>query len=89
MRPLRLTPFDRRRCAELERFRTDHGDKRLAMMHKAALQTIINGKTPASQRNLKRAMRGFLDHCLELDFIKVDPLADDHGRSPPSENVRM
>jgi integrase len=63
------------RRAELERFRSDHGDKRLQGMHKTALQNILNSKTPAAQRNWKKAMRGFLDHCLALDMIKVDPLA--------------
>jgi hypothetical protein len=63
------------RRAELERFRTDHGDKRIALMHRTAMQAILNGKTPAAARNWKKAMRGFLDHCLSLDMIKVDPLA--------------
>jgi hypothetical protein len=62
------------RRAELERFRGDHGDKRLQLMHKNALQNILNGKTPAGQRNWKKAIRGFLDHCLALDMIKLDPL---------------
>lgn len=41
--------------------RRDHGDKRVGLMHAQALQTIMNHETPASQRNFKRAMRGFLD----------------------------
>jgi integrase len=65
----------RMRRAELERFRTDHGDKRIALMHGTAMQAILNGKTPASARNWRKAMRGFLDHCLSLNMIKVDPLA--------------
>jgi integrase len=63
------------RRAELERFRTDHGDKRIALMHRAAMQAILNSKTPAASRNWKKALRGFLDHCLSLNMIKVDPLA--------------
>ncbi len=59
----------------LERFREEHGDKRIALMHKAAIQTILNGKTPAAARNWKKALRGFVDHCLSLDMITVDPLA--------------
>jgi integrase len=62
------------RRAELERFRGEHGDKRLPLMHKVALQNILNGKTPAAQRNFRKAIRGFLDHCMALDMIKVDPL---------------
>jgi hypothetical protein len=63
------------RRAILENFRCEPGDKRLALMHVQALQAIINHKTPASQRNFKRAMRGFLNFCLAHNLIKVDPLA--------------
>ena len=59
------------RRADLERFREEHGDKRVAMMHSAALQKIINRKTPAAQRNFAQALRGFLKHC----GLKTDPLA--------------
>jgi hypothetical protein len=62
------------RRAILEAFRVDHGDKRIALMHGAALQNIINSKTPVVQRNFKKAMRGFIDHCLAHNLLKVDPL---------------
>jgi len=68
-----VTQRDRR--AILENFRRDHGDKRLALMHAQALQNILNRKTPASQRNFKRAMRGFLKFCMKHGLIKIDPLA--------------
>lgn len=63
------------RRAILERFRNDHGEKRIALMHRAAMQAILNNKTPVAARNWRKAMRGFLDHVLSLDMIKVDPLA--------------
>jgi hypothetical protein len=63
------------RRAILERFRADHGAKRIALMHSAAMQAILNGKTPAAARNWKKALRGFLNHCLSLKMIKTDPLA--------------
>jgi integrase len=63
------------RRAVLERFREDHGEKRIALMHRPAMQAILNKKTPAAARNWRKAMRGFLDHCLSLNMIKVDPLA--------------
>jgi hypothetical protein len=59
----------------LERFREEHGDKQVADMHGTALQNIINKKTPAAQRNWKKALRGFLDHCLSLKMVRTDPLA--------------
>lgn len=63
------------RRAILEQFRSDHGNKRTALMHSQALQNTINDKTPAAQRNFVKAIRGFVDHCLPLGMIKVDPLA--------------
>jgi integrase len=63
------------RRAILEAFRADHGDKRIALMHGAALQNIINSKTPAAQRNFKKAMRSFIDYCLSHNLLKIDPLA--------------
>jgi integrase len=59
----------------LERFREAHGDKRIGLLHKNALQTILNKKTPAAASNWRKALRGFIDHCLSLDMISVDPLA--------------
>lgn len=63
------------RRAILEKFRKDHGDKRVALMTQTALQNIVNKKKPASALNFRKAMRGFMDHCLSLNFLKVDPLA--------------
>src|SRR5262249_23779620 len=65
----------RSRRAILEAFRNDHGDKRIALIHSKAMQNIVNGKTPAAARNFKKAMRGFVDHCLANNLIKADPLA--------------
>jgi integrase len=63
------------RRAILERFREAHGDKRIALLHKKALQAILNKKTPAAASNWRKALRGFIDHCLSLDMVAVDPLA--------------
>jgi integrase len=62
------------RRAILERFREAHGEKRIALLHKAALQTILNKKSAAAAKNWKKALRGFIDHCLSLDMLPSDPL---------------
>lgn len=62
------------RRAILERFREEHGDKRIALMHTPALQAILNTKSPAAQRNWVKALRGFVDHCLTLKMMRTDPL---------------
>lgn len=59
----------------LERFREEHGEKRIALLHKKALQAILNKKSPAAASNWRKALRGFIDHCLSLDMLTVDPLA--------------
>jgi len=39
------------RRAILERFREEHGGKRIALLHKAALQTILNRKSAVAAKN--------------------------------------
>lgn len=68
------TRQNRRRI--LEDFRTDHGDKRIALMSSEALQVIVDKKTPASQKNFRKAMSGFLKHARAMKLIGHDPLAD-------------
>ena len=63
------------RRAILERFRETHGEKRIALLHKKALQAILNKKSLAAASNWRKALRGFIDHCMALDMIAVDPLA--------------
>ncbi len=65
----------RMRRAILERFREQHGDKPIALMHKKALQTILNKKSPAAASNWRKALRSFIDHAMSLDMLTVDPLA--------------
>jgi integrase len=59
----------------LERFRDEHGDKRIGLLHKKALQAILNSKSPAAASNWRKALRGFIDHAMSLDMLTVDPLA--------------
>ena len=37
-----------------------------------ALRIILKDKTPAAQRNWKKALRGLVDYCIEVKLI--DPL---------------
>ena len=68
----KLTQQNRR--AILENFRAEHGDKRISLMGAEHLQAILTKETPAAQRNFKKAMRGFVDHCITKGLIKIDPL---------------
>ena len=60
------------RRAILERFREEHGDKRIALMHKGALQNILNKKSPAAAANWRKALRGLIDHAMSLDMLTTD-----------------
>jgi integrase len=62
------------RRAILERFREEHGGKRIALLHEAALQIILNRKSAVAAKNWKKALRGLVDHCLSLDMMPSDPL---------------
>ncbi len=62
------------RRAILERFREKCGEKSIISMPTDAVQRILNNLTPAAARNWKKALRGFIDHCMSLNMIKVDPL---------------
>lgn len=63
------------RRAILERFRQDHGDKRIALLRRQHVQVILDKKSAAAARNWKKTLRKFFDHCLASDLIAVDPLA--------------
>ena len=67
-----ITQQDRRQV--LEAFRADHGQRPLPIPADA-LQAIVDKKSPASQRHFKKAMRGFVDHCITKGWIKIDPVA--------------
>jgi integrase len=64
----------RDRRAILERFREEHGEKRIALLHKKAMQAILNKKSPAAASNWRKALRGFIDHAISLGMLTIDPL---------------
>jgi hypothetical protein len=63
------------RRSVLEKFRSEHGDKRMALMHARALAAILDKKTPAPQRNFSRAIRGLVNFAIDRGLIETDPFA--------------
>lgn len=59
----------------LERFREEHGDKRLALIHATAIRNILSSKSPASQRHFRRAVRGFIKWAIGQGLLTTDPFA--------------
>jgi integrase len=62
----------------LERFRTAHGDKRMALLRPQDVDRMIAARagTPSAARNFFGALRALMAHCLEVGLITTDPTRD-------------
>ena len=60
--------------AAVPRFREERGTKSIAAMRKSRFKILSTERAQAAQRNFKKAMRGFLDHCLSLKMIRTSAL---------------
>jgi integrase len=74
------TQRSRRRI--LERFRVEHGDKRIAMLQRAHIDRMVAAKaaTPSAARNYLKALRAMMAHCVANDMRDDDPT---HGLRTP------
>jgi site-specific recombinase XerD len=61
------------RRAILERFRADHGDKRLAGLQKQHVAAILGAKKPFAARNWLKALRGLMQFAVATGLIDSDP----------------
>lgn len=61
------------RRAILERFRVDHGDKRIALLRRPHIAAVLGQLKPNAARNWLKALRGFMAFCSEMDLILEDP----------------
>lgn len=62
----------------IERFRTEHGDKRVAHMERRHVQSIVAAKTatPSAANNLLRMIHLLMRHAIELGWRGDDPTRD-------------
>jgi integrase len=63
------------RRAALERFRSEHGDKRLALMGAQHVERILSRLKPFPQRNMLKALRGLMAYAIVQKIIGTDPTA--------------
>ena len=63
------------RRAILERFRAEHGDKRLALLRREHSASLLGAKKPYAARNWLKSIRGLMQFCLETGLIQEDPTA--------------
>jgi integrase len=64
----------------LERFRAEHGEKRLALMQRQHVAKIVASKKPFAARNWLKALRGLLRFAVIAGLCDDDPTA---GIDPP------
>jgi integrase len=57
----------------LERFREEHGDKRIALLDQRALTVILGKKGPFAARNWLKTIRGLIRHAVATGLRKDDP----------------
>src|SRR5262245_7534174 len=59
----------------LERFRDQHGDKRIAMLRSEHVKDMMAAKarTPQSANKFLKTLRALMLHCIEMRLIDVDP----------------
>ena len=63
------------RRALLERFRRDHGDKRIGMMQPQHVADLLDHLGPHPQRNMLKALRGLMSFAFNARTIDADPTA--------------
>jgi integrase len=79
-----LAPETRRvRRNILERFRTEHGDKRTALLQRAHIDRMVADRagTPAAARNFLSAVRAVMAHCVDQGWRADNPT---HGVKRPT-----
>jgi integrase len=72
----KLAPETRRtRKNILERFRNEHGDKRIGMLQTQHVQNIVVAKArkPQAANNLLKTLRALMAHCIETHLLDADP----------------
>src|SRR5262249_57468628 len=65
----------RSRRGILERFRIEHGDKRIAMLQRAHIDRMVAAKaaTPSAARNFLKALKAMMAHCVANHMRDDDP----------------
>ena len=62
-----------RRRAILERFRNEHGDKRIATLPQEFIRRVLDRMKPGKARNWLKALRGMLDFAVGQSFRADNP----------------
>ena len=72
-----IAPETRRtQWAILQRFRDEHGEKRVGTLRREHVVAILSGKKPHPRRNWLRAVRPMMQFAVSIGMIAVDPTRD-------------
>jgi len=61
------------RRAILERFRTEHGEKRVALLQRSHIVKLLEGMKPHAQKNWLKTIRGLMAYAVANNMLKDDP----------------
>ncbi len=61
------------RRAILERFRVEHGEKRVALLHRSHIVKFLEGMKPHAQKNWIKTIRGLMAYAVVNNMRKDDP----------------
>jgi integrase len=61
------------RRAVLERFRSEHGDKRITKLHPEHVGRIVSKLKPYAQRNMLKTLRGLMSFAVKDRLLAADP----------------
>jgi integrase len=87
----KLAPETRRtRKNILERFRDQHGDKRIAMLRSDHVKDMMaaRARTPQSANKFLKTLRALMLHCIETRLIDADPTQDVKGIKVSTQGYR-
>jgi integrase len=62
--------------AILQKFRDEHGSKRVALLRREHVLAILDGRPPFAKRNWLRALRPLMQFALSINMITDDPTRD-------------
>jgi integrase len=68
--------------AILQKFREEHGDKRVALLRREHVLAILADRPPFAKRNWLRALRPLLDFAVTINMITENPTKDVKAKVP-------
>lgn len=82
--------FKRMRRNILERFASEHGDKRVALLTRRHVQAMLDAKsaTPFAARNFLHSVRALMKHAVGEEIIAIDPTIDVKLVTPKTKGFR-